>query len=201
MSQRGWATTGKLFFGLFVVLLVIISGALAFVIREGVSARGNPTATEAMLGRTMRHFAIPASARRLRNPLPLTPAALREGRDHFADHCAGCHANDGSGKTEVGESLYPKAPDMREAQTQQLSDGEILYIIRNGVRLTGMPGWGGEHDDDGNWKLVHFIRHLPKITSAEIEEMKRMNPISPHERQEQKEEEEFLEGAHKNESH
>jgi mono/diheme cytochrome c family protein len=201
MSQRGWATTGKLLFGLFVVLLAVIGAALAFVIREGVSARGNPTATEAMLGRTMRHIAIPASARRLHNPLPFTPAALREGRDHFADHCAGCHANDGSGKTEVGESLYPKAPDMREAQTQQLSDGEIFYIIRNGVRLTGMPAWGGEHDDDGNWKLVHFIRHLPRITSAEIEEMKRMNPISPHERQEQKEEEEFLEGAHKNESH
>lgn len=201
MSQRVWATTGKLLFGLCVVLLVIAGAALAFVIRNGVSARSSTTATEAMFARTMRHFAIPASARNLRNPLLPTPDALREGRDHFADHCASCHANDGSGKTEVGQSLYPKTPDMRQPQTQKLSDGEIFYIIRNGVRLTGMPAWGGEHDADENWKLVYFIRHLPEVTPAELEEMKRMNPTSPHERQEQKEEEEFLEGAHKNESH
>jgi len=179
-----------------VAVLVIITAGLAIVIRGGVSARTAPTATEAMLARTMRRLAIPASARGLRNPLPLTPAALNDGRDHFADHCAGCHANDGSGKTDIGESLYPKAPDMREPRTQRLSDGEIFYIIKNGVLLTGMPAWGGERDGDDNWKLVHFIRHLPRITPAEIEEMKRMNPISPHERQEQKEEEEFLEGAH-----
>ena len=62
-----------------------------------------------------------------------------------ADHCATCQANGGSGQTEIGQNLYPKAPDMRLPRTQNLRDGEIYYIINNGVRLTGMPAWGESH--------------------------------------------------------
>ncbi|PYQ49874.1 MAG: hypothetical protein DMF59_12340 [Acidobacteria bacterium] len=90
----------------------------------------------------------------------------------------------------MGSSFYPRVPDMRTSRSQGLSDGELFYIIKNGVRLTGMPAWGGEHDDADNWKLVHFIRHLPKITPQEIEEMKKMNPASAEEREDEK----FLKG-------
>jgi mono/diheme cytochrome c family protein len=201
MSQRGWAAAGKLLVAIVVLGVVIMAAALLVIIRDGVSARTPPTVPESMIALTARHLAVPMAARATRNPIPPTEAALAEGRAHFADHCAGCHANDGSGKTEIGEGLYPKAPDMRSARTQDLTDGEIFYIIRNGVRLTGMPAWGDEHDAADNWKLVHFIRHLPTITAAEVEEMQRMNPISEHERQEQKEDQEFLKGDHKNEAH
>jgi hypothetical protein len=64
---------------------------------------------------------------------------------------------------------------MRKAVTQDLSDGEIFYIIKNGVRFTGMPGWGGE--DDENWKLVLFIRRLPALSSREIDLMKEVNNL------------------------
>ena len=73
------------------------------------------------------------------NPVSFSDAVWVESRAHFADHCAGCHANDGSGNTEVGRNLYPRAPDMRLAETQRLTDGELYWIIENGVRLTGMP--------------------------------------------------------------
>ena len=77
--------------------------------------------------------------------------------------------------------MYPKAPDMTRPEMQSLSDGELFAIIENGVRLTGMPGWGapGQHDDAESWELVHFIRHLPKITEEELGEMKAANPKSP----------------------
>ena len=136
--QRGWAIVGKLLVAIGVIFLVLVGIAVIATLRRGVSAQAEPTATEAMIATTMRHFAIPLSARRMRNPVPLTAAALSEGRDHFADHCASCHANDGSGKTDIGLSLYPKAPDMRAPHTQNLSDGELFYIIKNGVRLTGI---------------------------------------------------------------
>jgi mono/diheme cytochrome c family protein len=71
-----------------------------------------------------------------------TPEVLSAARSHFADHCASCHGNDGSRKTEIGWNLYPKAPDMRLPETQNLTDGEIYYIIHNGIRLTRMPAWG-----------------------------------------------------------
>ena len=64
---------------------------------------------------------------------------------------------------------------MREPDTQQLTDGELFYIIKNGIRFTGMPGWGGE--DEENWKLVLFIRHLPKLSPKEIELMKEINHL------------------------
>jgi mono/diheme cytochrome c family protein len=114
----------------------------------------------------------------LKNPVSPTPLAIAEARDHFADHCAICHANDGSGRTQINAGLYPPAPDLKAAETQGLADGELFYIVRNGIRFTGMPGWGGE--DEENWKLVHFIRHLMKITPKELELMKEVNRLELH---------------------
>jgi len=181
---------------LFLILLVAIAIAVAIIEVRGVSTRVEPTATEAILALAARHFATPRAERAARNPIVLTDAVLVEGRAHWADHCATCHANDGSGNTEMGRNLYPRAPDMRDAKTQSLTDGELFSIIRNGVRLTGMPAWGAANgaDDAETWKLVHFIRHLPKITPAELKAMEALNPVSPSERAEEEHEQEFLEG-------
>ena len=181
------------------VLVLAIAGAIAFVgmIRHGFSARDKPSTIEAFLAHRMRHWAVPAKARALKNPYADSAEAVAGGRAHFADHCALCHGNDGRGITEMGQNLYPKAPDMWSRETQSLSDGEILFIIKNGVRLTGMPAWGHETGDDDreNWHLVSFIRHLPWVTPKEIEEMKALNPVSPMEMKESEAEKQFLEGS------
>jgi hypothetical protein len=116
---------------------------------------------------------------------------------HWADHCALCHGNDGKGTTEIGRNLYPKAPDMTASTSQGLSDGELFSIIKNGVRLTGMPAWGDNSSggDEQTWKLILFIRHLPKATPDELDQMRSMNPISPMERREAKAEDDFLNGT------
>ena len=175
-----------------VILIVIALIPVVLILQRGVSARDEPTRVEVVIARTLRHFAVPAKMREMKNPIPLTPDVLAEASHHFADHCAQCHGNDGRGKTEIGKSLYPKAPDMTLAATQNLSDGELFAIIRNGVRLTGMPAWGGDGDDDAadNWKLVHFIRHMPTMSKEEVHAMKQFNPISRADL----EEEEFLNG-------
>ncbi len=177
------------------MLLMGLATTAAVALRGGISARVEPTRLEASIARRLRSFMIPDSARSARNPIPGDPRVLAEGRAHFADHCASCHANDGSGRTEMGRNMYPRAPDMRARETQALTDGELFYIIENGVRLTGMPGWGGGGKPEESWKLVHFIRHLPGITPDEIAEMERMNPRSAHERKELEEEGEFLRGG------
>ncbi len=175
---------------------VLVAGACVVFMRHGFSARDQPLAIEAFLARRVRELAIPRAARDARNPFPRTDEILAQGRAHFADHCASCHANDGSGDTEIGRNLYPPAPDMRAADTQTLSDGEIFYIIHNGIRFTGMPAWGPADpaDDQGSWKLVHFIRHLPRLTAAELAEMKRLNPKSSHEIAEEEQVQRFLAG-------
>ena len=158
---------------LFIAFVVVSGWAYWFVTAHGFSAREKPTWYETLLARHARRLATDPGALGMKNPVPLTPLALAEARDHYADHCAICHANDGSGNTMIGRNLYPPAPDMRNGHTQELSDGEIFQIIRNGIRFTGMPGWGGA--DHENWKLVLFIRHLPKLTP---EERKLMNEIN-----------------------
>jgi cytochrome c5 len=182
----------------YVVLLVLLIGIAVGAIRMsmGVSARKQPGRVETFVARQLRHLAISRNAREARNPIVLTPQVLSEAMEHFADHCAVCHSNDGSGNTPIGKGLYPKPPDMRLAATQDLSDGELYAIIENGVRFTGMPAFGTEHtsDDQDSWKLVHFIRHLPQLTDDELARMKEWNPKSPADLKEEEEIRKFLEG-------
>jgi mono/diheme cytochrome c family protein len=192
MKRWVWLTLAAV----LVLVLAAVAGRAA--LRRGFSARDEPSAIERIVATQARHLAIPRGARQLRNRLPLSPGLLAEARAHFADHCALCHGNDGRGRTEIGRNLYPKAPDMTTGHTQDLSDGELFYIIKNGVRLTGMPAWGEDTPEDNrsSWQLVHLIRRLPRLTEAEIREMESLNPVSPQELRERTEEEQFLEGDH-----
>src|SRR6266446_2093792 len=179
-------------------LVGVITAIAASLLHDGLSARATPNKFEITIARNARHLAIPSTARQAQNPLLASPEDLRDARLHFADHCAICHGNDGSGKTMIGAGLYPKPPDLRLPQTQNLSDGELFWIIENGVRFTGMPAFsnGGEHGGTlDSWKLVHFIRHLPHLTAAEHIEMERYNPKGPDDRAEEQQENEFLNGA------
>jgi mono/diheme cytochrome c family protein len=181
------------------VILVALAGLgltlAARFLHDGLSARATPTHLEAMAARKVRHMVMPENAQQARNPLMDNAENLREARLHFADHCATCHANDGSGDTLVGRGLYPKPPDLRLQETQKLSDGELFWIIENGVRFTGMPGFGTPGAEDDSWKLVLFLRHLPQLTAEERTEMERYNPKGPEDRAEEQQEEDFLNGA------
>lgn len=167
-----------------------------FLVRRGFSAHDEPSAVEALMARTARSLAVPASFGNLKNPFPPTPENVGEGLEHFADHCAVCHANNGSGDTPFGKGMYPKPPDMRQAATQRKTDGEIYYTIQHGIRLSGMPAFGekGRTDNESTWKLVLFIRHLPKLTPDELKEMERLNPKSLADRAEEEAAERFLRG-------
>ena len=180
---------------LALVGLLAVAGLVLGVVavrKSGLSARDEPGAVEARLATFVRSVAIPDAVRQQANPVAATPATMAEARAHFADHCASCHGNDGSGNTTMGRRLYPRAPDMRLPGTQSLSDGELFHIIENGIRFTGMPGWGGEVPAAASWKLVLFIRHLPRIGPEEILEMERLNPRSPDEWREFQQDQEFL---------
>jgi mono/diheme cytochrome c family protein len=173
--------------------LVIVVGAIGlwYFVNSGVSAKEQPGRVEEFVARRVRSMAIARRAASLTNPVAYSADVIADGRAHFADHCAICHANDGSGKTAIGEGLWPKAPDMRQPTTQNLTDGELFWIIENGIRFTGMPAWStdSKEGEEASWRLVHFIRHLPKLTAEEIEEMESLNPKPPAEVRQEIEEE------------
>ena len=151
-------------------LFLWVSGAILIALAlygvrlvwRGFSTADQPSFLETVVARTARNLSIPRKARLEANPWQATDEVLKEARESYIDRCAVCHGPDGSGQTQVGGNLYPKVPDLRSPRTQRLTDGEIRYIIRNGVRLTGMPGWAKPHDEqsDDSWKLVLFIRGL-----------------------------------------
>ena len=181
------------------LVLVVGIGAFAFlkIAAGGFSAKAEPSAIEKFAARAARRLAAPSSFKSTQNPQPSTEEVLSEARAHWADHCATCHSNNGSGTTEMGRNMYPRAPDMRKADTQDLSDGELFFIIENGIRLTGMPGWGAgtAKSEEASWKLVRFIHHLPQVSEEEEREMQKMNPRTPAELQEEQEVEDFLKGG------
>lgn len=190
----------KRLLSIVVVVLALVGTAVVvggfLFLRGGISARAEPGRLETTVAKRLRAIAIPSDARTTKNPVAPSAEAIEDGLSHFADHCAICHGNDGSGQTDIGRNLYPKAPDMRAAATQNLTDGELFYIIENGVKLTGMPAWGnGTHEGaTASWNLVHFIRRLPQLTPADVERMEALNPKSPDEWRKGEEERRFLEG-------
>jgi mono/diheme cytochrome c family protein len=187
------------FKALVVVLLVITvvaAATLAYVRTTGLRADAVPGTTEARIARAVRMLATPSERRNRANPLPASAEVITAGLEHFADHCSSCHGNDGSGDTQYGRGLYPRPLDLRAEGTQQRTDGELFYLIEHGIRFTGMPAFGtGQKDgEEASWQLVHFIRHLPRLTETELERMQELNPRSMDDVRQQLEEERFLRG-------
>jgi mono/diheme cytochrome c family protein len=175
----------RFLFRVFVLLIVLGAVAAGFGYWYAqryapFSAQAEPSQLETAVALRLRHLAIPADWRAKTNPLQPSADNLKEGMEHFADHCAICHSNNGVGDTAIARGLYPHPPILREERTQSLSDGELFSIIQNGIRFTGMPAFS-DHSDEDSWRLVLFIRHLPKITDQEIARMEKMNPKAPAE--------------------
>ena len=178
-----------------IALVVVV---LFVAVRAGsVSAvRRRPWPLEERIATGTWRLLVPRSIRNTRNPVAPTPDVLTRARAHWADHCALCHGNDGSGETTIGQRVYPRTPDLRAARTQTLTDGELFYAIEEGIAWTAMPGWrtGTSEGEQETWALVAFVRHLPSITADELKEMERLNPRAPVNTEREKEIDDFLKG-------
>ena len=191
---------------LIIVLVIVLAGVAvgSYMMSRGFSARLEPNRIESFIAPKLRDLAIPSQAKNARNPVADNPEVFAEAMAHYADHCAVCHGTDGGGDTHIGEGMYPKPPDFRKNGTQHLSDGEIYYIIENGVRYTGMPAFGQGDDngqDEDTWKLVRFIRHFPNLTPEQVQQIDQMTPKSPMELKQEQENENFLQGGDAPASH
>jgi len=146
----------------------------------GLSAAESPGQVESSVARRLVRLAVPSNARASVSPYAQDPHMWSEAADHFMDHCALCHGRDGHGQTEIGRNMYPKTPDLAAPSVQQLSDGDLFYIIQNGVRWTGMPAWREEHSAQDTWKLVSFVRHVPSFTQQELDAIGTHDDDSAH---------------------
>lgn len=178
-------------------LVAVLVGLVIWKRGAGISAvDGKPWPLEAAAAKAAWRFLVPPGVRDASNPVESTPAVLKDAREHWADHCALCHDNDGSGGTAVGRRVYPPPPDMRQTATQRLTDGELFYAIEQGIPWTAMPGWatGTAEGERESWALVRFIRHLPSLTPEEVSEMERLNPKAPPNEERERAIDDFLNG-------
>jgi mono/diheme cytochrome c family protein len=143
-----------------IALVLILAGIVKW---RGFRASSTPSDIESAVTRSVRNFAIPGFESRKTNPFSGDSVALQQGRDAFLSRCASCHGVDGRGMTPIGTNEYPRVPDLHSDPTQSLTDGDIHYIIENGVQLTGMPAMHSQSSSE-SWKLVSYIRSLRSAT-------------------------------------
>ena len=103
------------------------------------------------------------------NPVTDDEAARKSGQEHFQHHCQICHGLDGQNTgVPFADKMSPPVANLAMQDIQKYTDGQLKWIIENGIRMSGMPAWKGIPDDDEMWKMVLFIRHLPAKGSAGI---------------------------------
>jgi plastocyanin len=160
----------------FIVLLAAVAVAALWMLREhGLVSDRQPGRLETAIARRLVVLSIPASARKVTNPLSGNDEAWRDGMEHFQEHCATCHGRAGRADSAFAKKMYPPVPDLADPAIQRMSDGALFAIIQNGVRWTGMPAFRSEHSAEETWKLVAFIRRVPTLSPADL------RPIASHE--------------------
>lgn len=159
-----------------VVIAFLLGGLYAFIVWEGSSTRPNAPVLEARIAQWLLYHTVPADYRAMKNPLDSKPGSpdVSAGNEIYNNKCALCHAFDGSSKTDIAAGQYPRPPDLRGSDTQRMSDGELFYHIKNGIRHTGMPAW--ELPDRQLWQVAAYLRNLPK--SALSAEAARALPVA-----------------------
>ena len=152
-------------------LLVLLAGAAAMAIYTGFYNIGADVPHPQpiyWLYETVRDRSVAARARDIVVPTDLDDSSrISKGAGQYAEMCSGCHLAPGMKRTEISRGLYPRAPELRR-QTD-LTPAEQFWIVKHGVKMSGMPAWGVTHDDELLWDVVAFVRQLPELTPEQYE--------------------------------
>lgn len=164
----------KFFSGVMVGFLLLGGAVLAYLATGAynVAAVSPPSRLETKFATFALNRSVAKRAPSAKNALPATPETWKAGLAHYKENCVVCHGAPGVDPAELGQGLNPPAPDLTLPRVQKRPDGEIFWIVGNGIRTTGMPAFSPTHKPDELWQIVAFVRHLPEITDAEQKALK-----------------------------
>jgi len=168
----------KFLLAILVVLLLVV-GVAAFVVKTGrlpIAATTPPDFVD-RVAVTARFKAVVRGAAGLQVTVSADPASVLRGREHYVENCLPCHGAPGVKPAEFTEGMKPKPPDI-DGSLQNYSDAQLFWVIKNGIRATGMPGFGVNHKDEEIATIAAFVRHTPRLTP---EERKDLAAAAPHE--------------------
>jgi mono/diheme cytochrome c family protein len=151
------------------IVVLLLAAGIAFALQFNLSALPEPGIFESRAATRVRHFLV-AHANRDRIPVEPLPSeqSIAEGDKLYGAECAMCHGLDGAHATDTGRWMYPRAANLRSAEIQSYSNRELFWIIKNGIRLSGMPAFGKLETDDHIWSLVHYLRTLGSTGMTEM---------------------------------
>ena len=155
--------------GIITAFVLILIGAGAFVATGSfdVAASKPPGALEKRLAGIALDRSVAKRAPDRKNPIAGSPEVFARALRGYREMCVTCHGAPGVDPSEIGEGLNPPAPDLTLAKVQARSDGELFWIVSNGIRMTGMPAFGPTHKEEQIWRMVAFVRHLPELSKDE----------------------------------
>jgi len=168
--------------------------ALAILATMTGCKAGSPSNAENKVVSEVKHE-ITIGGKDVKNPIAYTPDAAKEGGEHFQHHCQICHGLDGQNTgVPFASKMDPPVADLSVKDVQDYTDGQLKWIIENGIKPSGMPGWKGILEDEEMWNIVHYIRHLPAkgslgapdIFKEEAEEHEQMHGAAAHDHPETK---------------
>lgn len=171
-----------IFAGFFLVGL-IVAGVFATG-SYNVAATAPPSKMEAKVAAWALNRSVAKRAPSTKNPLPATAETWKAGLAHYRENCVVCHGGPGVDAGEIGQGLNPPAPDLTLPRVQARPDGELFWIVGNGIRTTGMPAFSPTHKPEELWKIVAFMRHLPELTDAEQKALKAGGEEAEHHHEE-----------------
>jgi mono/diheme cytochrome c family protein len=183
-----------------VLLVALVPAVLIFTGMFSMGAINKPSQIETKAGTWAWLTSAKKNAPTMKNPYT-TDITLEDGMDHYKENCVVCHGAPGVEKSEIGKGLNPPAPVLDAPIVQQRTDGEIFWIIKNGIRMTGMPAFGPTHSDEEVWKLVQFVRHIPQLTAKEKEELSKATEEEEHHHGKEEGEEHQHEHSHPEQPH
>ena len=148
-----------------IILIVLGLGAVVTIVgfyQINIDALQEPGPIETIFATQAKHILVHrSSSRDSISPAPTDlRASIEEGDKLYGTECAMCHGPNGHTPTDFGRWMYPRASDLTSPEVQQYSDRELFWIVKNGIRLSGMPAFGKVESDEHVWNLAHYVRTL-----------------------------------------
>jgi mono/diheme cytochrome c family protein len=177
-DRSGLITRHWLIAAFVAAALLVAIAALSFAIYAGIyniAADTPHTQPVYWLLKTLRERSVAARTTDIVVPHDLDdPRRIAAGAGQYAEMCSGCHLAPGMKRTEISRGLYPRAPELR--RESELTPAEQFWIVKHGVKMTGMPAWGVTHNDELLWDVVAFLRKLPELTSDQYQTLVKSAP-------------------------
>lgn len=156
MAHKGWLIAA-------IIIVLVLGGAAYCITTFNMSAAQDPGRAETFIANTIREWYVRRGADKVpASTVANNASSISQGEGLYSMECAQCHGEDGRKPMPIGNAMNPRVPDLSSEDTQEMSDKELFWIIKNGIRFSGMPSFADINSDPEIWQITYYVRSLGK---------------------------------------